>query len=95
MTLIANPATEHASRYLQQLCKHWSHKFEVSFTPEAGEIVLPLGTVELKAEADQLEITLRPLDGADLEKFKQVIEEHLDRFAHKEAPLEYSWRAAD
>jgi hypothetical protein len=65
------------------------------FKPEAGEIVLPLGTVELKAEADQLVITLRPLDGADLEKFKQVIEEHLDRFAHKEAPLEYSWRAAD
>lgn len=95
MTLIANPATAHASRYLQQLCKHWSHKFEVSFTSEAGEVALPLGKVELKAETDQLVIRLHPQDGADIKKFKQVVEDHLDRFAHKEAPLDYSWRTAD
>lgn len=95
MMFIANPATEHASRYLQQLCKHWSHKFEVSFTPETGEIVLPLGQVQLKAETDRLVITLHALEGADSDRFKQVVEEHLDRFAHKEAPLDFSWRAAD
>ncbi len=95
MTLSANPATRHASRYLQQLCKHWSHKFDVAFTPDAGEIALPLGKVDLKAETGQLVIRLHPLEGADIDKFKQVVEEHLDRFAHKEAPLDYSWRAAD
>lgn len=26
--------TASASKYLQQLCKHWSHKFQVEFTPE-------------------------------------------------------------
>src|SRR6185437_8958296 len=31
--------TTHASRYLQQLCKHWAHKLDVSFTPEAGHVV--------------------------------------------------------
>ena len=30
--------TAAASRYLQQLCKHWSHKFAVEFTPEHGTI---------------------------------------------------------
>ena len=30
--------TASASRYLQQLCKHWSHKFAVEFTPEHGTI---------------------------------------------------------
>ena len=95
MTLVSAPATAHASRYLQQLCKHWSHKFEVSFTPEAGEIALPLGKVTLKAEPEQLVIALYPLEGADIETFKQVVEDHLDRFAHKEAPLGFSWRAAD
>ena len=30
--------TASASRYLQQLCKHWSHKFSVEFTPERGII---------------------------------------------------------
>ena len=29
-------ATASASRYLQQLCKHWSHKFAVQFTPQHG-----------------------------------------------------------
>ncbi len=29
--------TKSASRYLQQLCKHWSHNLAVSFTPEQLE----------------------------------------------------------
>ena len=32
----ARIATASASRYLQQVCKHWSHKFAVEFTPEHG-----------------------------------------------------------
>ena len=34
----ATVPTASASRYLQQLCKHWSHKFAVEFTPEHGTI---------------------------------------------------------
>ena len=34
----ARVATAHGSRYLQQLCKHWSHKFTVDFTAEKGMI---------------------------------------------------------
>lgn len=95
MILVAEPGTSNASRYLQQLCKHWAHKFEVRFTPEVGDIVLPLGRITLKADADRLIVMLYPREGADLAKFKHVVEDHLDRFAHKEAPLEYSWRAAN
>lgn len=36
-------STPHASRYLLQLCKHWSHKFETEFSETLGRIVLPLG----------------------------------------------------
>lgn len=36
-------ATPHASRYLQQLCKHWSHKFETEAGPTNARIALPLG----------------------------------------------------
>lgn len=31
--------TAEASRYLQQLCKHWSHKLDVSFTPNDGRVL--------------------------------------------------------
>jgi uncharacterized protein len=34
----ARVPTQSASRYLQQVCKHWSHKFAVQFTPEKGHI---------------------------------------------------------
>ena len=32
----ARVQTMEASRYLQQLCRHWSHKFKVEATPEHG-----------------------------------------------------------
>ena len=37
----ARVPTANGSRYLQQLCKHWSHKLNVEFTPEAGTVVFP------------------------------------------------------
>ena len=30
---IARVPTDKGSRYLQQLCKHWSHNLAVEFTP--------------------------------------------------------------
>lgn len=36
----ADVVTEHASRYLQQLCKHWAHKFPVEFDLNHGTIDL-------------------------------------------------------
>ncbi len=35
---LADVVTAHASRYLQQLCKHWSHKFSVSFDERQGKV---------------------------------------------------------
>ncbi|MGO7273650.1 DUF2218 domain-containing protein, partial [Rhizobium ruizarguesonis] len=49
--------TEHASRYLQQLCKHWSHKFSVDFYPLKGRVPF----------SDTAEVTLAA-DGATLTK---------------------------
>ena len=38
----ATITTTSASRYLQQLCKHWQHNLTVDFTPEAGTVIFPL-----------------------------------------------------
>lgn len=84
--------TANGSRYLQQLCKHWSHRLEVSFTPEAGDVAMPMGRLTLKAEADRLDIALYPDDGADIERMKSVVADHLDRFAFREAPLAFNWQ---
>ena len=50
--------TAAASRYLQQLCKHWSHKFPVEFTPAHGEITLPFGACVLDADPEALKVSL-------------------------------------
>lgn len=92
MTLTAQVPTTHASRYLQQLCKHWSHKFEVEFDAEQGVIAFPMGPIRMAAGAEALTVAIEPQEGVDVERFKQVVADHLDRFAFREAPLSFDWR---
>lgn len=84
-------ATKHGSRYLQQLCKHWSHKFTVNFDPQQGSIDLPAGTVVLTAASEQLQLDLTAKNEEDLPRLKNVVASHLDRFAFREAPLPFVW----
>jgi hypothetical protein len=89
----AHAETAHASRYLQQLAKHWAHKFPVTFTPEAATIDLPMGRCELGADATALDVTLNGSPDADMDRFKSVVAEHLQRFGHRET-LIFDWRDA-
>ncbi len=87
--------TAHASRYLQQLCKHWAHKLEVRFTPEQGVVTFPEGAVAtLEAGADSLTVRIEAPDGEALVQMQGVVARHLDRFAFREAPLTFDWRDA-
>ncbi|WP_022681515.1 DUF2218 domain-containing protein [Sphingobium bisphenolivorans] len=92
MTLTAHVPTTNGSRYLQQLCKHWSHKFETSFDASQGSIAFPMGPIRMTAGAEALTLTIEPTEGADVERFKQVVADHLDRFAFREAPLTFDWQ---
>lgn len=90
---VARVPTHSASRYLQQLAKHWSHKMEVSFTAEEGRIAFLNGSVlEMRADSDTLDVVLTVPDGEDAERMRGVVASHLDRFAFREAPLTFDWR---
>ena len=101
---ITRVPTNKASRYLQQLCKHWSHNLAVEFTPEAGTVVFPRnargadwpgdGTLTLQADGDSLDCRLEASADEQLEALKEVVARHLDRFAHREAPLRFDWQNA-
>ena len=93
-TSTARIPTASASRYLQQLCKHWSHKFAVEFDETRGRIPLPIGVATLAAGADALEVRLETEDAGQLPRLKEVLASHLDRFAFREAPLPFDWRDA-
>lgn len=84
-------ATPNASRYLQQLCKHWSHKFDVSFDAARGHIPLPFGTADLDADAAALTVTLTLPEGGDMARAQQVLADHLNRFAFREGELAFNW----
>ncbi|MBB3878682.1 DUF2218 domain-containing protein [Sphingomonas pseudosanguinis] len=90
---VARVPTLSASRYLQQLAKHWSHKMDVVFTPEEGTIAFPNGSkLEMRADSETLDIVLHVPEGEDVARMREVVASHLDRFAFREAPLTFDWR---
>ena len=94
--------TPSASRYLQQLAKHWSHKFPVEFTQTDGSITFPKevnGTsfagdavVRLHATETALEVRVDASEPRQLDGVKGAVASHLGRFAFREAPLQFDWR---
>ena len=90
-----NIPTASASRYLQQLCKHWSHKFAVEFTPEHGSIPFDETRVcTLDASPERLALRIDAADDATLERMQGVVIEHLKRFAFREELGEVKWERA-
>ncbi|KQN93600.1 hypothetical protein ASE95_01265 [Sphingomonas sp. Leaf231] len=92
---IARVPTHSASRYLQQLAKHWSHKMEVSFSEQEATIAFPNGaTLDLRADSATLDVRLTVADDGDVARMRDVVASHLDRFAFREAPLTFDWQQA-
>ncbi len=90
---IARVPTGSASRYLQQLAKHWSHKMTVAFTPEEATIDFPGGArLVMTAATDTLDVVLTVPEDGDAGRMRGVVSSHLDRFAFREAPLRFDWR---
>ena len=86
---------EKPERYIQQLVSHWSHKMATSYDEGDGMGIFPFSDEEnavMTARHDGIAITLTTADQARSAHMRGVIEEHLDRFAFREAPLTYEWK---
>ncbi len=93
--------TDKASRYLQQLCKHWEHNLKVDYTADHGTIVFPKdargtnwpgdGLVTLDAKPEGLAIRIDASASEQVEGLKGAVERHIDRFAFREEGLKYEW----
>jgi len=83
--------TEHASRYLQQLCKHFAHKLPVTFDPNKGRISFPFGDCDLTATDSVLTLSLTTPDASTLPRLQEVVANHLVRFAFREE-MTVDWR---
>jgi len=88
--------TDCASRYLQQLCKHWSHRFAVEFTPQHGTIPFDKTRMcTLDASPEHLALRIEAADNATLVRTQGVVIEHLKRFAFREELGDVQWERAD
>lgn len=87
--------TANASRYLQQLAKHWAHKNEVHFDKVSADIALRGNRVSLRAENEALIAELTTGPEGDPDRLRHVFEEHINRFAFREAPLPFEWTRHD
>ena len=98
----ATVPTASGSRYLQQLCKHWSHNMAVEFDETTGRVVFPKdargaawpadGLFTMTATPDALVCRIEASSPEQLEGLKGAVARHLDRFAFREAPLAFDWR---
>ena len=101
-TATARVPTESGSKYLQQLCKHWSHNLAVEFTATKGMITFPRdargadwpsdGIARLAAADDALTVTIEASGPDHAEALQGAVQRHLDRFAFRESPLPFDWR---
>ncbi|WP_448663777.1 DUF2218 domain-containing protein [Sphingomonas sp. CJ20] len=102
VTASALVPTDHSSKYLQQLCKHWQHNLQVTFTPENGSVVFPKDARGADFPGDAvatfdvaetgLEVRIDASCAEQLEALKGAVARHLDRFAFREAPLGFDWK---
>ncbi|NVO56741.1 DUF2218 domain-containing protein [Rhodobacteraceae bacterium B1Z28] len=83
--------TKNASRYLQQLCKHFSHKVDAQYDDTAGRVDFEIGQAQLAAFPDRLEFVARSDDPDGLQRTKSVLEDHIIRFAFRENLSGLSW----
>ena len=94
--------TPSGSKYLQQLCKHWSHNLTVEFTADHGTVIFPKDArgadhpgdalVTFDAGADALKVRIDATSPEQLGGLKGAVARHLDRFAFREAPLPFDWK---
>jgi len=90
---LADISCNDPARLLRRLCNHWRHKFEIERRDEQHALI-PLGevgTAEFTTAPGILHVQALHSDDGQLPRLRQVIENHLQRFAHDEA-LVFDWR---
>lgn len=82
----ATVETSNASKYLQQLCKHFAHKVAVEYDPTSARVDFPFSGCRMRADDRELTIECDAQSPEGLARAQFVIDDHLARFAWREKP---------
>lgn len=86
--------TDQARRYMTLVSKHWSHRFDVVFSPQQASIDFGDSHCDLRVHDHALEIEVRG-DAQALPELEAVVLDHLQRFAPRETTLHATWQRHD
>lgn len=84
-------STATPARYISRLCKHFAHKIPVSFDEQQGRIEFDMGVALLQASETGLQLTVQSETDEGLQRLKQVVASHFERFAWQET-LTLDWQ---
>ncbi|MDE8654130.1 DUF2218 domain-containing protein [Novosphingobium album (ex Liu et al. 2023)] len=90
-TIAASVPTANGGRYVRQLCQHWSHKLDVACDGDIGTVRFPGAVATMAAGSDAIDLSITGEDREEVDRLKDVVAAHIDRFAFREAPLAYDW----
>lgn len=79
--MTAQVTTDQASRYLNRLCKHFSHKVPATWDGHHGRLDFDIGQCRLEAGNERLVLHCQARDQGLLAELGQVVASHLERFA--------------
>ena len=80
-------STSHGAAYLKRLCRHFSHKLDVSLNDKDGMIHFPFGDCAIEVTDAEMDIRIDVPDPAELDRAEHVVESHLLRMANKDEPV--------
>ena len=92
MISTARYPSPNASRYVQQLAKHFAHKIEVQLDADSAEFTLQAGSVRLEAKDDMLLARVEAEDAKSLIDARYAIDKHLVIFAFREGFAGLEWQ---
>ncbi len=83
--------TEHASKYLQQMCKHFAHKVDAIYDAQKGNVAFPPGPCEMLAEDGLLIIICNSDSDEGVKVMQSIIDQHIVKFAWREKLEALNW----
>lgn len=86
--------TPQGSRFINLLCKHWRHKFEVEFDENHGFINMLEATCRMEASPSALKITVHT-EASQVACWEEVLVVHLQRYVKPEEVLHFDWTRSE
>lgn len=88
----AHVKTEAGAKYLVQMCKHFAHNVDVSYTDTHGECRFEGGVAVFDATTDGLRLVVRAASEETVAWAQSAITSHLLRFAFRENLESPDWQ---